>query len=359
MSTFTLITNAYIQNPGEEKYRGDILIEGNKIIEVGRVPRTDGKQIDACCCVLTPGLIDQHIHGGYGCDFNTADVDTITEFLMQLPKHGITTVCPTVMTAPLENIKKQVQKIKQAKNNLPAGAAKIVGINLEGPFINPDYKGAHSKDYIFPLTIENYRKIEDEEIKIITIAPELDKNKELTGYLQDKNIIISAGHSCAENLYGLKHVTHLFNAMPPLRHRTPGLIGSSLVDDDVFVEVIADHNHLHPDIIKLIIRTKPSDKVIFVSDCLSFEDKVKKDDAAVSGQGNLIGSLILLDSVIRKNLNIAELKDLLIYCSLNPAKNLGLKSLGRIDAGMDADLVLWDEGSMEVRMTFVDGICVC
>jgi len=355
VNSFTLITNAYIQNPGQEKSRGDVLIEGGKIVEVGCITRTDVKQIDASGCILTPGLVDQHIHGGYGCDFNTADEKTITEFLAQLPKHGVTAVCPTIMTDDLKKMREQIQKVKQAKLNSLPGSAKIAGINLEGPFINPKYKGAHSQEYILPVTVEDYRKIEDDEIKIITVAPECDKNMELANYLKNKGIIVSVGHTGADNLHGLKHITHLFNAMPPLHHRNPGIVREGLVDDEVYVEVIADHSHLHPDIIKLILRSKPSDRVIFVSDCLSSGDKNKKGDAAVNEQGSLIGSLILLDSVIRKNLKIAEFKDLLMYCSYNPAKNIGLKNSGRIEAGIGADLVLWEEDSMAVRMTFVDG----
>ncbi|OGI04514.1 MAG: N-acetylglucosamine-6-phosphate deacetylase [Candidatus Melainabacteria bacterium GWF2_37_15] len=360
MNTFTLITNGYIQNPGREKVRGNVLVHKGKIVDITEDIPSNAKCIDAQGCIITPGLIDQHIHGGYDCDFNTADVDTIVKFLTQLPKHGITAICPTIMTDTPDNIKTQISNIIQAKAKLPENAAKIIGINLEGPFINPKYKGAHAKELTLTPTVQNYQQIESDEIKIITIAPELDKNLELTNYLKDKGVIISVGHSAAENLHGLKHVTHIFNAMEPLHHRNPGIIREALISDDVYVEVIADHNHLHPDIIKLILRTKPASKVIFISDCLATTPiTIKKGDAAINEQGNLIGSLIFLDSVIRKNAGMVDFKDLLMYCSSNPAENLGLKHAGRIEKGMDADIVLWDEATLMVKAAFVNGNCVC
>ncbi len=356
MSTLTLIANGYIQNPGEEKFRGNILIEKEKIVDITEKFYPDAAQIEAKGCIITPGLIDQHIHGGYECDFNTANPEAIVSFLAQLPKHGTTAVCPTIMTDTPENIRAQIEKIKQAKAQAPGNAAKIIGINLEGPFINPEYKGAHSREYILPPTIENYRQIEDEEIKIVTISPEFDENGELAGYLEKKGVIVSIGHSNAQNLSGLSHVTHIFNAMPPLHHRNPGIVGHALVNDGVYVEVIADHNHLHPEAVRLILRSKPGSKVIFISDCLAPGKKtLKKGDAAVNKQGNLIGSLVFLDGVIRKNTGISGLKDLLMYCSLNPARNLGLECSGYIKKGTVADLVLWDAVELRVKGAFVSG----
>lgn len=374
MSTFKLITNAYIQNPGKDKFRGDILIGNGKIVDVtgyeGELQRnslSNDKNIeifDAKGALVTPGLIDQHIHGGCGCDFNTADVNTIIEFLLKLPAHGVTAICPTVMTDRLENIKNQINRIKRAKASLPQNAAKIIGINIEGPFLNPKYKGAHSVEHILPPTIENYQQIEDEEIKIITIAPELDENGELAEYLANKGVIASAGHTDAANMKNLKHVTHIFNAMTPLHHRNPGLIGGALADNAVYVEIIADQQHIHPDVLKLAVKAKPLSKVIFISDCLplasSDEDSMvfggqeifKHNEIAVNKDGQFTGSLLFLDSIIKKNLKLFKLKDLLMFCSQNPAQNLGLSGYGSIEKGNYADLVVWDE-NFEIMTTFM------
>ena len=369
-----LISGGFIQNPGEQKQKKNIFIQKDKIVNITEDVPSNAECIDASGCIITPGIIDQHIHGGYGCNFNTADTETVLNFLSNLPRHGVTSICPTIMTDTPERIRTQIKIIRDAKKMLPENSAKILGINLEGPFLNPAFKGIHSEELFLEPTIANYKNIESEEIKIITIAPELDKDFELTKYLSGKGIIVSAGHSKADETefskavdVGLTQVTHIFNAMPPLHHRKPGITGNSLVNDFVNVEVIADHNHLHPDIIKLILRSKPQDKVIFISDSLPLnqsesnstvfggQEIFKQGEIAVNKEGKLAGSLLFLDSIIRKNLVTTDFSDLLLYCSLNPAKNLGIGDLGYIKKDMTADLVIWDDKTFEIKAVIVNG----
>lgn len=374
---YTLIIGGFILNPGEAKQKKNILIHNSKIVDItDNIPdETENFEIiDAKGGIISPGLIDQHIHGGYGCDFNNADVETIVNFLSNLPKHGITSICPTIMTDAPEKIRTQIEKITQAKRKLPVSSTKILGINLEGPFLNPEYKGAHNKNLFLEPSIKNYREIESDEIKITTIAPELDRGNELAQYLLKRGIIPSAGHSAADAAQvnsafaaGLNHITHIFNAMRPLHHREPGIIGGSLSNDEVYVEVIADHNHLHADIVSLILKAKPEDKVIFISDSLplnqsSEESAVfggqkiyKRGEIAVNEEGNFAGSLIFLDTQVRKNLNITDFSKLLKYCSENPAKNLKLKDLGYISKGKTADLVIWTENKAEIQAVIING----
>ena len=139
--TTILIKNGSIQNPGKPQIQGDILVKDGKIAEIGNISaqNKDAAVIDAKGCLITPALIDQHLHGGYDCNFNTAGVDEILNFLENLPKHGIASICPTIMTDKPENIKAQIKKIVEAKRKTPDTSAKIVGINIEGPFINPEY----------------------------------------------------------------------------------------------------------------------------------------------------------------------------------------------------------------------------
>jgi len=217
-----LIKNGIIQNPSEPEQKADILIQDGKVVDIcsaGIPARKNIKIIDAEGCFVTPGLIDQHLHGGYGCNFNTAEVDDILNFLFNLPKHGVTSICPTIMTDSPEKIKKQIGKIKEAKTKAPAGAAKIIGINLEGPFLNPQFRGAHPENLCLKPTIENYKQFEDDLVKIITLAPELDEDFKLTKYLVDKGVIVSAGHSNASREVflqavnaGVSQITHIFNA---------------------------------------------------------------------------------------------------------------------------------------------------
>ena len=220
------------------------------------------KIIDANNMIISPGLIDQHIHGGYDCDFNLSTEEEMVDFSTKLAAHGVTAILPTIMTAPEQVIKKQIETVKKAKSRLPG--TKFLGIHIEGPFLSLEYKGIHPEISIISPQVENFKKIEDAEIKVVTFSPDIDKDFKLTEYLSDKNIIPSAGHTgaSAESIYfaqkhGLKQITHLFNAMAPLHHRNPGITGEALVNDSLYTEVIADGMHLDPIIIELILRAKP------------------------------------------------------------------------------------------------------
>ncbi len=381
MNNLTLIKNGFIQNPDSPKIKANIAIHNNKIVEVS--PSEDFKTaenfdninyIDTNGLTITPGLIDQHIHGSFGINFNTATTEEIIYFAEKITEHGITSFVATIMTDSVENIQHQISEISRAMAKQPKNAANILGIHLEGPFLNPEYKGIHPDDVILEPTIANLEKFNIENIKIVSYAPELDKNFEFTQYLKQKNIIPSAGHSKASHdeinsaqKQGLKQVTHLFNAMPPLHHRNPGILGESLVNDGLYTEVIADNEHIHPLIIDLILKIKPKDKIIFVSDCLplshSHDDYIifgghkvyKRDNKAVNEHGTFAGSLSLLDEVLRKNINKISFSDFLMFSSLNPAKNLGLSSKGHIAKGYDADLVIWNE-DFSVKKAIIGGI---
>ena len=381
MKKLTIIKNGFIQNPNCPKIKANIAIHKNKIIDISascefKIAKDFDmvEYIDAEGLTITPGLIDQHIHGSYGIDFNTAKSDEIVSLTKELPKYGITSLVATVMTDSEENIKLQIKEISIAIENQPENSARILGIHLEGPFLNPDFKGIHPDNYILEPNINNFQKFENENIKIVSYAPELDKKLEFTKYLAQKNIIPSGGHSKAthEELKaavnaGLKQITHLFNAMPQLHHRNPGILGEALTNDEIYTEVIADNEHLQPIILDLILRTRPKSKIIFISDSLplnqSTEDHIifggqkiyRKENKAVNENGTFAGSLSFLDENMRKNINKISFSDFLMFSALNPAKNLGLTTKGFIDKGFDADLVLWDE-NLQVKQTIISGL---
>jgi len=379
---FLFIINGQVQNPGQELEKENILIFKDKIIAKsvelpGKIP-DDIRTIDARDKIITPGLIDQHIHGGYGCDFNVSSVDEIINLSKKLAEHGITSIVPTVMTASQDILNAQTAKINEAKNNKPDNSVKFLGIHLEGPFLCPKYKGIHPENEILVPSVENFKLIENQDIKIVTYSPDLDKDFELTKYLAEKNIIPSAGHTDADINqikkaceYGLKQFTHLFNAMTPLHHRNPGIIGEALTNDNLYVEVIADGMHLDPVIVDIVLRTKPDSKVIFISDSLplnnSSEDSVifggqkiyRKEGKAVNSDGTFAGSLIFLDSALNNLVNwkLADLSEFLKFASLNVAQNLGMNDLGCIDKNKAADIVIWnkDNDSYKVDTTIING----
>ena len=199
----------------------------------------------------TPLLIEQHFHGAYGVDFNKAGADDIIGLSYKLRKLGIGGFFPTLVTD-------SVQNIKEAAKSCPA----ILGIHLEGIFINPAKKGIHNPEHFLELTVENFQKIEDDFIKIVTLAPELDSG--LIEYLKERKVKVQAGHSTGWGC--VDGATHTFNAMLGITHRGMSTALSALIHDEVYAEIIGDGVHVSDDALKLFFKAKPEDKVILISD---------------------------------------------------------------------------------------------
>ena len=254
-------------------------------------------------------LIEQHIHGAFGVDFNKASIEEVIFVSKELLKHGIGGYFPTLVTDSIENIKRQIQIIKTASRKLQADSAEILGIHLEGIFINTEKKGIHNHEHFLPLTVENYQLIEDEFIKIVTLAPELDEG--LLEYLASKNIKVQAGHCVGADLTYCEGVTHLFNAMQPISHRGGSTALSAMIDDRIYTEIIADGVHLSDDILKLIFKSKPCNRIILISDALPItysskkaiefaDEKIYYDGVkATSINGTIAGSTTLLDKIVK------------------------------------------------------------
>ena len=253
--------------------------------------------------IKTPLLIEQHIHGAFGVDFNKARVNDVLLVAEKLQEHGIGFFFPTLVTDSVKNIKRQISVIKEAAKS----SNSILGIHLEGIFINPEKKGIHNPEHFMALTIENYKLIEDDFIKIVTLAPELDVD--LIDYLHSKGVKVQAGHCVGGDLSKVDGVTHLFNAMSGVNHRGKSTALSALIDD-VYTEIIADGVHVSDDALKLVFKSK--DKVILISDALpitysdmketTFADsKIYYDGVkATSADGTIAGSTTLLDGIIKR-----------------------------------------------------------
>ena len=178
----------------------------------------------------TPLLIEQHFHGAYGVDFNKAGADDIIGLSYKLRKLGIGGFFPTLVTDSVQNINRQIAIIKEAAKSCPA----ILGIHLEGIFINPVKKGIHNPEHFLELTVENFQKIEDDFIKIVTLAPELDSG--LIDYLKERGVKVQAGHSTGWGC--VDGATHTFNAMSGITHRGMSATLSALIHDEVYAEII-------------------------------------------------------------------------------------------------------------------------
>ena len=255
-------------------------------------------------------LIEQHFHGAFGVDFNTASVDEILFLSKEILKFGIGGIFPTIVTDSLVNVKKAIANIKEASLKQTSGMAKILGIHLEGIFLNPEKKGIHNPDFFLKPTVENYKLIEDDFIKIVTIAPEFDDG--LISYLNSKGVKVQAGHCTGGDLTGCNGVTHLFNAMSGISHRQSSTALSALINDDIYTEIIADGVHVSDDILKLVFKTKPIDKIILISDSLPIthsdiketvfaDSKIYYDGKrAISSDGTIAGSTMLLNEIVER-----------------------------------------------------------
>lgn len=254
-------------------------------------------------------LIEQHFHGAYGVDFNKASVADVLDLAQKIKKEGVGAIFPTLVTDTVENIKKQIAVIKDAAIKQKEGA-KILGIHLEGIFLNPEKKGIHNSIHFLEPTVENFGKIADDFIKIVTLAPELS-NENLISFLNRKNVKVQAGHCIGGDLTCCDGVTHTFNAMSGITHRGKSTALSALINNNIYTEIIADGIHVSDDALKLLFKSKPEDKIILVSDSLPcahsnikefvFADETIYFDGnkAESAQGTLAGSTSLLPDIVK------------------------------------------------------------
>ncbi|MDO4754420.1 MAG: N-acetylglucosamine-6-phosphate deacetylase [Bacillota bacterium] len=320
---------------------------------------------------LVPGFIDVHVHGCNGSDTMDASPSALDNISRSLVKHGVTSFLPTTMTNPLPTIRSALENIRRCPK--PSGA-KILGVHLEGPFLNPKYSGAQPvADMIDPerRLIEEFQDI----IKVVTIAPETAGALEM---IRDfgEHICFSLGHSDSDYETavqafeaGARSVTHLFNAMSPLHHRKPGLVGASLCSESTFAEIICDDIHIHPELYRLVLKAKGSDKVMLVTDCIR-AGGLSDGTYELGGQpvhvccgkctlenGTIAGSILSLDKALKNMVRHTGISPeaAIPMISYNQALYLGMeKKIGSIAVGAAADFVILSR-NLDVLQTYVDG----
>lgn len=261
-------------------------------------------------------LIEQHFHGAFGIDFNKASVDDVLFLSKEILKYGIGGIFPTIVTDTIENTKRQIGIIKKAAEKQATYSpkekmSKIFGVHLEGIFLNPAKKGIHNPKHFLAPTIENYKLIEDDFIKIQTLAPEFAE-KDFLNYLGNKGIKTQAGHCVGGDLSGCTGATHLFNAMSEISHRGKSTVLSALIDDNIYTEIIADGVHVSDEALRLTFKSKTANKIILISDCLPIaksdlkemtfaDEKITFDgEKATSKEGTIAGSTKLLPDIIKR-----------------------------------------------------------
>mgnify|MGYP003571291926 CR=1 FL=1 len=321
---------------------------------------------------VAPAIFDEHIHGGYGVSFHDSGEQEIRTLLKKLANNGTGAVLATTLPGSAEQIKKQIQILNNIIKNPDEYAAKIIGIHLEGPFLNKEKKGIHSIRDLMPPTIENYKSFEPENIKMVTLAPELDVNYELTKYLQKRGVIVSAGHSiaAAKDIIdsGIKHVTHLFNAMAPLHHRIPTIANEGLTNPNVTAEMIADEASIIPEIMNMTMKIKPKDKFVLISDALPNagikEDfimnnkmiHVDENWVPRDADGTLAGTMKFLPEVAKKLIEdtCMTFRNFIRFASVNPAKTFGFLEKFTLKKGLSPIFSIWDNAKMIPEKTFVN-----
>ena len=374
------IHNARIVSPLETIENGALLTDGDKIKAVGpaeAVPCPEGaEKIDAAGKYLVPGLIEMQLNGGFGYDF-TADPSTIWTVAADLPQFGVTTFLPTVITSTIPNTAKARKVITDGK---PAGykGCNPLGLHLEGPFLNPEKKGAHNEDYICtakPANIDGWSP--DGGVRLVTLAPEMPDALPAIKTLADRGVVVSAGHTQAtyeEAMAGfdagITYGTHLFNAMPPIHHRKPGLPGALLYDERVTVGIIVDGVHVHPSLVKVIWEAIGPKRMNSVTDALAAMglppgskcklgdyDVIVTEKVCTLEDGTISGAVISLDRGLRNLIEFTgiSLGEALETMTTTPAKRLGLEGkIGSLETGAQADMVLLTSDYM-VDSTFTSG----
>lgn len=358
------IRHATIYTPETVIEDGTILIDGSRIVEVttaGRPLPEDVPIRDARGLILTPGFLDLQVNGGFGHDF-TADPTTIWDVAAGLPRFGVTGFLPTIITSPEATVR-EAQRVMRA--GPPAGwsGSDPIGLHLEGPFLNPGKKGAHNPNYLRSPAMSAIAGWSPEEVvRLVTLAPELPGAAEVTAELTRRGVVVSSGHSLAtydEAVAGfdagISYATHLFNAMPALHHRAPGLVAAALEDSRAIIGLIPDGLHVHPALVRLVRRIAGPNRVNLVTDAMAalgmepgeyllgdFRVTVDETSARLP-DGTLAGCILSLDAILRayRAFTSAPLTEVLAAVTTTPARLLGLDNhLGRIAPGMKADLVL-------------------
>ncbi len=359
--------NANVYVEGKGIVRSDLAFENGKITAIGNLDLDEIIEVPHSAVVL-PGFIDQHIHGAAGCDAMDGSIDALSAIAKAVASEGTTGFLATTMTQSVDNINKALDGVNRYIAARFEDGAEVLGVHLEGPFISTKFVGAQPIEYVAKPSSEvfdEYNKVAGGNIKIVTLAPEVDGADELIAHLKEIGVVPSIGHTSAKYadidkaIYqGASNVTHTYNAQTPLHHRDIGVVGSALSRDELNCEIICDTIHVSVPAIKLLIKNKPHDKVTLITDAMRAKHMpdgeselggqlvIVKNGEARLVDGTLAGSVLKMNDAI-KNLVLkagVSLTDAVDFATANPAKNLGVYAeRGSIAVGKRADFAILDE----------------
>jgi len=374
---------------------GTLVIDGDRISDI-----RSGGSAALHGHVIVPGLVDVHVHGVEGLDVldDTRDEGgTVGSMAARLPRYGVTAFCPTTTACVPGALARVLGHVRRARQSPAAGSARVLPAHLESNFINPDYRGAQPIECLCAprrtggtgragraggvgefTAAEILREIErgGPDVGIVTLAPELDGGLDLVRWLMRQGCRVSLGHSAASYeqaldamALGARRATHLFNAMPPVHHRSPGLAGAVLQAEEVAAELICDGFHVHPAMIRTVLAAKGRDRIMAITDgtaaaglpagataTLGGQPITAGETAAFLADGTLAGSVMTLDRVLRTLVArmLVPLVDAVTMCATTPARELGLVGQGTLVPGALADLAVLDS-RLFVAETYVGG----
>ncbi len=386
MSLRTVLTNGTVVT-GYAKLKNCALYidEKGEIGDIFNMRRLEEKDfppdtimIDVGGSYIMPGFIDSHIHGIGGFGTEDCKVSSILGMSERLADFGVSAFMPTVYTDKLENMLASTKAIVEAMGS--EKGAKIMGVNLEGPFISMERVGAQNPEGVLPVNLDIFNQLIDAgkgHVICMTVAPELKHMRELALLARERNIVLLAGHTDAtyENIMegmqcGIFHSTHFFNAMSRLHHRNPGTVGAILIQREMQCEIICDGVHVHPELVKMLLREKPLDNIVMVTDSLKptkqrsgscvangVECAIGPDGAfvALKDPDLFIGSALTMLQGLR---NVVEwevpIQQASQMCATNPARIYNFSKQGMLVPGYKADIVVLDE-NLQIKGLFIEG----
>jgi N-acetylglucosamine-6-phosphate deacetylase len=385
-----LVLAGTLWTPEEELRGGWVRVEGGRIVALGQGPAPspavggggadagslgDGPVLDARGLTVCPGFVDLHIHGAFGHDLMEG-LPAVAAVSAGLPRYGCTAYLPTTVTAPWVETLRAVAALAEAVEHPPAGA-RPVGLHLEGPFLNPARAGMQAVAHMRRPSLADAERLLAAgrgHVRLVTLAPELPGGLELVGHLARCGVVPAMAHSDASYEQaraaadaGARHVTHCFNAMRPLHHRDPGLVGAALDEERLSAEAIADGVHVHPVALRLLWRSKGWRRTALVTDAMpgagapegtyrfgGHEVAVRAGQARLP-DGTLAGSVLTMDRAVRVLVGAGvPPREAVAMASLTPARVAGLVDVGRVAPGCRADLVALD-AELRVVWTMVGG----
>lgn len=331
--------------------------------------------------ILAPGFIDIHMHGGAGVDVMRASSAELQKLHHFLTKHGVTGYFPTTVAAPLDEtchaLAKLADAIEKSTGDDEPVRARPLGIHLEGPFLSHKRRGVHPPEFLVEPTTEIFERLWDAargHVRMMTIAPELPGAIEVISEAARRKVCVSIGHSDAgiEAAHagvraGANHATHTFNAMRPLDHRDPGILGEVLTNSNLSADLIADGIHVAPEVIKLFLQAKGVERSVLITDATAAAGmpdgiyhlgpiQVEVKNGKCTQNGTLAGSVLTMDAAVRNLTHFTEwtLKDAVRAATLNPSRAAKIEKYGQIAEGLEANIVVLSS-SGEVRKTIVAG----